>query len=187
MKSSTFSDIKEQLEQPAGMNFEPFGWLKKNKICIRIIFEDGAFKDYYRKFKEDYTWTVKEKRYLIVPRAIIHGKPPTITYYYNNPMPIMFEHEHSKIKSSDLMDKEYLKKLPVEMQTTLSKTVIDSSVLHMGMTTNVINKMYGTSGLTNKMLILIIIGVILVICVILQLTGTVDFLGMMTGKKAVGM
>lgn len=87
------------------------GWYREGKYRILIFYEDLSYKEYYFAIKDDYKFSIKGKDYMIVPNRIIHGKYSTLIYYYNNPMPIKFEYEYTKLTSEDLYDKEEFMKL----------------------------------------------------------------------------
>lgn len=158
------------------------GWFKKGKVKVIIIYEDLSYKAYYKKFKNDYVFTIKKKKYMIIPDRLIIGKNPMIIYYFNNPMPIKFMFEYSKITADKLRSKAQLGQLKDYERENLAKITIDAEALNSAINSNLISKMYGTSGLTAKSLIIILVVVAVIVLIFLQVFGVVDVIGMLSGR-----
>lgn len=171
-------DIAENIDEPMKI---PDSWrfLKKGKICVRLIFEDGSYKDYYRKLKENYTFTIKGKKYLIIPYCVLLGKHATFTYYFNNPMPIYHKFERSKISADGLVKKG------TTQSDNLAETVIDAQSLAVAFNSNLVNKLYSESWLTPKNLIIILIVVFILTILTLHFTGVINLFELFTGAQGV--
>lgn len=159
--------IKKELLEGIDADLKPqdfSGLFKAGKILIMIIFEDGSYKFYFRKFKKDYVFTVKKKDYVIIPECFVKGKHNFLAYYYNNPMPIKFAHVSSKVKSS-----------------AISNVYIDSTTLYNALNTSVMSKWYGGMKLTPKSIIIILIVAAVLILIFLQVFGVVDVIGGLQG------
>lgn len=176
-ESETFKGMDEVLPEVST------GFFKGGKVQIIIIFEDMSYKAYYKKLKENYVFTVHKKKYLILSDRIIIGKNPMIIFYYNNPMPIKFNYEPTKVSAKSLRSEDQLKLMTKAEKDNLAKIPIDSEALNSAMTSNLISKMYGSSGLTTKNLIIILVVVAIIILVFLQVFGVVDVMGMISGQS----
>ncbi len=171
--------ISESLEQPLNVNLDFMKW---GKIRCVIIFEDGSQKDFYKKLTDPYFVEIKNRYYLIIPKAIIRGKPSTITWYWNNPFPLFFEYERSKLTGMDLYEandeklKEVLALSEIE-KLTLTNVKIDSESLKAVFSNKFFRGLYGSEGLVTKNFIIILIVVVVVVLIILQVTGVVDVAG----------
>jgi len=181
LKTEAGQKFVESLKKPLEFS-DSWNFLKKGKIRIVMIYEDQSFAEYFKKLDEDYVFTIKEKKYVIVPEAVIIGKYNTFVYYYNNPMPIKMSYTKTKLTCDKMYDNETFKSLPPELQTTLSETYLDSKALHVAFSSNLINKMYSESKMSTMNWLIIIGAVLIVILVILQATGTVDVVGMLSGS-----
>ena len=181
MKSSTFKKYTEDLDEP--MKFwESWEFLKKGRVRLIIIFEDQSYKEYYRKLKENYAFTVKDKKYFILPKCILLGKNPTLTYYYNNPMPIKYAYVHSKISAENFVPEKDFAKLDDKEKRMLAMTVLDAEAINTAFSSNLVNKMYAENKLTVKAFIIILVVVFVIILIILHFTGVIDLYGLLTGK-----
>lgn len=164
--------IVEDMTQDWDKPFEladSWSFLKRGKIRIIMIYEDLSFKEYFVKMKNDYTFDIKKKSYLIIPECLIRGKYSTFLYYYNNPMPLKFKHQVSKLKTP--------KDSPIE-----TAVEIDAKALNVAFNSNLINKMYQEVGFwSTKNIIIILVVVVIVVLVLLQVTGTVDVMAFISG------
>lgn len=179
--------VKEEVPDKSDRNFYT-GWYREGKYRIIIIFEDRSYKDYYMAVKDDYRFIISGKVYFLVPEAIINGKYSTLVYYYNNPMPIRFNYQYSKYKAIDNYTKEdmlELAKVDEAKYKELLNTTIDSRGFKILTDNKIIDEIYNKDGINfNWKYILIGLGFIIVICVILQITGVVDFGTFFTGGGA---
>lgn len=165
----------QDMEQP--LEFEGYSFLKKGKLRIIIIFEDGSSKDYFQRFGQSYFFTIKKRKYLIVPDAIVKGKNATLIYYFNNPFPVKFIYENTQMSAIELYDKDMRDKMPIALKTMLANTMIDGEVLRAAFDSNFLQNMYYQRKITMKAIIIIVLVVFVIILVILQLTGVVDIMG----------
>lgn len=169
-------DLKKQLEgidEPLPVP-ESWNFIKKGKICVKIIYEDMSYKDYYVKFKDDYTFQVKKKSYRILPQALIMGKRPTFVYWYNNPCPINLKHKNSSMAVGKTKNEEGQE----------VDVILDAKALKVAFDSNLINKLYHEPSMfTTKNVVIILIVVAVIVLVILQVTGTVDVMTFLTGAK----
>ena len=154
---------------------------KKGKIKVTLHYEDGSYKDFFVKLKADYYITIKKRKYLLLPHTIERGKQPSIHYYYNNPFPIEFKHTKSDLDALEFWSEDLKEVMPQEIKTMLANVTIDAGVLHTAIESDWLKSMYARAGLTTKAILLIIAAVVVVILVLLQVTGTVDILGYITG------
>ena len=165
---------------------------KKGKIRFVVHYEDGGYAEYYKKMDDDYGVTIKEHLYLVVPKYIVYGKYPTLHYYYNNPMPIYFEFQATRLTAAMLqekkdtnndgiLDKRELQRF--EQQKDMKANVyIDARALKVAFNSNLINKMYAENKLPTKVIIILVVVALIIILVILQLTGKIDIFGFLTGN-----
>ncbi len=170
-----FSSAIQELDEPieSGM----FDYFRKGKLQCRIIYEDGSYSDFLKKFSASYIIVIKKRNYLVVPSCIIKGKNNSITWYFNNPMPINYIYEQSKMTALQLMSKEKAKNLTDEDKSILIKTTMDSEGLYSVFNTKLLQGLYPTGGMTGKQMLIYAGAVLIVILIILQLTGTVDVIG----------
>lgn len=172
---------------------ERISLFKKGKIKFVIHFEDGSYRDYYKKMKDDYGITISDHYYLVVPKYMTFGKYPTMDYYYNNPMPIALLHESTKFTAAMLqekkdrnndgiLDKRELQRFE-EQKDMKANVYIDARALKVAFNSNLINKMYAENKVPAKVIIVIVIVAIVALIVILQLTGKIDIFGFLAGKK----
>ncbi len=155
---------------------------KKNRIRVFLINEDLSYKEYFVKFPQSYVIDIKRRSYLVLPKAIINGKYPTIVYYYNNPSPILFEFQYGKISALDLRDKKQIEKMSDEEKITLSNIALDSESINLAFNTRVMRGLYARPRLTTKALLIIMAALVVVILVFLQVFGVVDIVGAFSGK-----
>jgi len=180
--------IKEELAQGLTDLDSPiesgiFDFIKKNKMICRIIYEDGSYKDFDKKFNKSYIITIKKRDYLVVPKCILRGKRPTIMWFFNNPMPINPEYIPSKLNALTFTEKKKKDLLSDEESEILAKTSLDAEGLHSIFNTKLIKGLYDQGGMSGKSIIIIMIVAVVVVLIILQLTGVVDVVGMLQGVK----
>lgn len=156
-------EITRDIDEPVKVG--DTGLFKKGKYRVFIIYEDLSYRDFKVKLKESYIFTIKKKSYLVVPECILRGSNPILIYYFNNPYPVGFKYESVK-----------------DYKKVHSAPVVDASNLRSVLTSNLINKMYGSTMSIKNILIIVIVAFIIVL-VILQLTGTVDVVGLLTGYE----
>lgn len=183
LKSEGGKKLIEDIKKPLELS-DSWSFLKNGKARIIMIYEDHSFAEYFKKLKEDYVVTIKEKKYVLVPEAVITGKYNTFVYYYNNPFPLKFKFEKTKLTAQAMYDHDTFITLPQELQTTLTETYLDSKALHVAFSSNLINKMYSENKMSTMNWLIILGAVLIVILVILQVTGTVDVMGMLSGAGA---
>ena len=179
-KKGVFEGMTADLDEPI-----PSGVMdlfRRKKMQCRIIYEDGSYTDFYKKFGKSYTITIKKREYLVNPRCIIRGKRPSITWFFNNPMPINFDYQCSKLTAKELIEPAKLKKLTEEKKEILANIKIDSEGMHSLFNTRLMQGLYTNKGLTVMSLIIILIVIAVIILVILQVTGTIDLQGIISGK-----
>lgn len=153
---------------------EDAGFFKRKKVRLIIINEDSSFTEYFRKYPRSYLFKIKKKLYLLVPCAIIRGKFPTLVYYYNNPFPLRFVFEYSKLRALDLKSMDQLKDMKDEEKTLLAQIQIDAETLNLAWDTRVMRAFYENAGLTWKVFLIIAIVAIIIIIVFLQLFGVIN-------------
>ena len=166
-------------EMPSGV----LDIFRKHKLQCRIYYEDGSYKDFYKKFKDSYILTIKKRSYFVNPRCIIRGKHPSISWFFNNPMPINFDYQSSKLTAKNLTEPAKLKRLSDEQKQVLANIKIDSEGMQSLFNTRLMKGLYDGKGMTvmNWIIILVVIGVIILI--ILQVTGTIDIQTIISGAK----
>lgn len=181
MKNQIKQSLEDMhLDEPIKFN-DSWNFLKKGRIKVIILYEDTSFSEYYKKMKDDYFFTIKKRKYLIVPECFVLGKYATIYYYYNNPMPIKFVFARTKISALTMTDKESIKLLNAKQKHTLANISLDSSVLNNAFNSNLINKMYQENGITPKFIIIILIVVAVITLLILHFTGVIDLVSLLSG------
>jgi len=176
--------IKDNLETPVEWGETRTGFFKKGKIKIVIHYEDGSYLEYWRKNKEDYTISINKRKYLLLAVAIEQGTNPSIHYYFNNPAPIIFKYQSSKISAINMYEKDDIQTMSKGLKHSLATTFLDSSTLHSALTSNLLTKMFSNQGLTLKGWLILMGGTLIIILVVLQLTGVVDVIGMISGGGA---
>lgn len=157
------------------------GYFKKGKARIIIIYEDLSFIEYYKKLKSNYVIEIKKKSYIIIPSAIIRGKNPTLAYYFNNPMPIKFVYQNSKIVANDLNKIKHK-----SYKDHVADTVIDAEMISTALNSNIFNKMYQKPFFTVKTMLIILGATFIVLMIILHFTGVIDIgdlFNAITGQK----
>ena len=160
------------------------GWFKKDRLRILIINEDMSFREYFMKYPDSYSLDIKNKSYILVPKAIIKGKFPTLVYYFNNPFPVLFVFEYSKVTALSLRsDPAQLVGMTKEQETILANINLDAETINLAFNSRVMRGLYSNSVLTPKLILIIFIVVVVIIMVVLQATGLVDFWGAITGAK----
>jgi hypothetical protein len=177
-----FQDLSKDLDVPIVTEEKAF-W-KKGKIRIIIIFEDQSFVTYFRKAPGSYTFSIKKRFYFYSPIAVLKGDPPTVIYAFNNPMPFFLCFELSQMNGLDIRTVNQINKLSPEQQVTLKHTRIDSEAVQLGFNTRVFRGLYGVSGITAKVILIILGAVLVVVLIILQVTCKADFLKLDHCKKA---
>jgi len=177
MKSNKFiQDITKDIDEPLPIS-DNIGIFRKGKIQVIIVYEDKTYNTYYVKNKENYMVTIKKKKYLLITDCVIHGRNPTLIYYYNNPMPIKLKWEKSALKSMDIS-----KITRKDTDMNIPDISIDADMINVAFNSNLVNKMYHENRLTTKNLIIILVVVTVIILVILQVTGVVDVMGFISGS-----
>ena len=171
----------DDLDQPINLDETNVSFLKKNKIRVIIRYEDGSHATYYAKLGSSYYITIKKRKYLIIPKCFSKGKNPTIEYYFNNPFPIEFSYESSKITPFELWQDPEKKIIPEDIKTSLASICVDSETLQNAFNSNWLKSMYAKPGLTTKSLLIIGGAIFIAILVILQVTGVVDVIGWIQG------
>lgn len=152
-------------------------YFRKGKIRITMIFEDGSYTEYFMGLSENYTFTIKGKKYMIIPKCILRGKQPTITYYFNNPFPVYLEYKRSELTALDLQDDKKVAKMKEMDKVTLSNIKLDAQSINSAFTTNLIKGLYTEGGMTTKTVVIILVVVTVVILIFLQVFGIVDVFG----------
>lgn len=148
--------------------------IKAGKIRVIMHYEDKSFKEIFIKLEDGFTTVINKKRYFVLPECISSGKTPTIEFYFNNPFPIKFDYEKTKLTSDKLYSEKELAKLEESERYTLANTFIDSSSLQAAFSSNLINKMYLENKMTFSNLVMIIAVSGIVILIILHFTGVID-------------
>ena len=181
MANKFISEQLKDLDNPVLVNS---GFSFRKRLRLIIINEDLSYSEKLVNYPRSYVFDVYKRSYLIVPKAIIKGKIPTLVYYYNNPYPIQFDFEYSKLTSLDLRtDKEKLQ-LSDHQKTLMANIPIDGEILHLGFNARVMRNLYAVGGVTGKQIIIILVAVSVIILVFLQVFGVVDVWGMITGANA---
>ncbi len=171
----------KELDNPIDIT-EVRGYLKKGKVRIIIIYEDYHHKEYFKGLQDDYFLTIKDRKYIILPECITRGKNPTIMFYFNNPYPIKFKYERSKLTALDLVPIKKIDEIPELRKNELANMYLDATSLHAAFSSNLMKGLYADSGSwTGKGLIVIAVILLVVVLIILQMTGAVDILGFMSG------
>lgn len=142
-------------------------YMKKGKVKVLIFYEDSSYKEYFVKFRKDYTITIKKHEYYVDPNTFKISKNPTLFYYYNNPIPISIGFQRSKLTTKNIKPR-------VKGETLTVDVIVDSKGLHAMINTTVITKMYDAEGMTTKTLLLIMGGVLIFILTLLHFTGVID-------------
>jgi hypothetical protein len=176
-KTFDFSGLDTPLE------FEPKGYFKKNKIRVILINEDLSFREWWLKFPDSYVFSIKKKFYFFIPECVIKGKYPLIVYYFNNPCPIKWVFKKSEVTALMLRSPEQLSKLEEKEKVILANIFMDAETINLAFTTRVMRGLYAKTGLNAKVFIIIAIILFIMTLIILQVTGTVDILGALQGKK----
>jgi len=154
---------------------------KKKKIHVVMHYEDGSYKDFWFKLKKDYAFTINNKKYFIVPDCILRGKRPKIEYYYNNPLPISFKYQYSKLNAFNIRDQDAQNKLNDAQQKLLAGVTIDAEAIHHILDTSLLRGLYAENKMTSRGVLIIAAIIILGLFAVLQATGTVDILGWIQG------
>ena len=177
---SITDEFTKDLDRPFETNIELNTGLTrfmKGRIEINIIYPDNTIKTYYKKLLNPYFMTIKKDSYLIVPDAFIYRKRTCGYWYFKNPKQIRFKYATSDLTALDMRSASEIASLTDIEKSQLLKVAIDSSSLHISLTTNIFKSMYARGGLTTKQIIIILIVVVVIILIILQMTGKVDFIG----------
>ena len=175
-----YNDLTEGIDEPiqtTGLS----SLFKKGKIRCRIIFEDQSYKDYWKKLDKSYVIEINKKTYFLEPSCILRGKESTISWYFNNPVPIIQTYEKSKLSMKKIIgDKEWAK-LPDKQKKITASTFLDSDSATSVFNSRLIQGMYANTNMSLKQWLLIGGVVIIVILVLLQVTGAVDIVGGLKG------
>lgn len=158
-------------------------WLGKKKFKLVIINEDNSPNEYFLGFPSNGFFQIKNKYYHLVPRAIIRGKYPTLYYYFNNPCPILFQHEASKVTAYDLRSEDQRKLLSEEDKLVLINIVMDAESMNIAFTTRVVQGLYSHPGITGKTIVIILVVVAALILIFLQVFGVIDIFSLFGGAK----
>ena len=125
-KTSILEDAKDSLESPLDTGYMDF--FKKGKLKITIIYEDGSYKDYFKKFNTIYRVTIKKREYFIIPECIIRGgKNPFIVFFFNNPIPINFKYTASELDGY-IMAKAMRKRKPGNRRISMRVTIPSDTI-----------------------------------------------------------
>lgn len=164
------------ISKPTGIKF-----FKKGKVRIILIYEDQSYAEHYISIaKENYFFTIKNRKYLINPKAFLFGKQPIGVWYFNNPVQVQLPYTTSKVTAGLLNADNKL--MSRDMKELYGNIILDAEALHAAFTSNVIKGLYARQWLTGKMLLIILGVALMAVLVILQLTGKVDVFGFLTGK-----
>lgn len=174
--------IDEQLQELDTPLNPSVNWLKRGKIRVIIINEDGSFKEHFCNYPPSYAFEINKKSYILVPRSILKGKFPTCIYYFNNPFPVLFQFKYSELTALSLRGNTQLAQLSTNQKCVLENISIDSETLNLAFNTRVMRGLYSESGITAKHIIIILIVISVVILVFLQVFGIVDVFGMISGS-----
>lgn len=176
--------ISEQLEgidQPIKKKGFFSKFFKKGKLRIIIINEDQSYREYFKSFPKNVMITIKDKSYLFLSETIINGKYPTLTYFFNNPLPIHLKYEKTEINSFDLKTDEQKLLISNQKETLLKNVLLDAEAISIGFHTKFLRGLYDQGGFTYKTLIIILIVVAVLVLVFLQVFGVVDVIGAISG------
>lgn len=157
-----------------------FWKIKKNKLRVILVNEDGTFQEFFKKKPDSYTVDIKKKSYVVVPKAIIQGVFPTMIYFYNNPFPVWLEFQKSNIAALDLRSPDQLAKLKEEDKVTLANIGLDAESINLAFNTRVMRGLYSGGGITPKAIIIILVVIAVLLIIFLHIFGVIDvyaFLG----------
>jgi len=177
---SLLNEYTQGIDEPIQSGL--FDVFKKGKLQCRIIYEDGTYSDYYKKFSKTYVITIKKRDYLVIPNCILKGKRSFICWFINNPMPINFAYQQSRLTAKELIEPEKLKKLNDENKQVLANIKIDAEGMHSLFNTRLMQGLYAREGMTMKTLIILLVVIAVIIVVLLQVTGYIDINAMISGK-----
>lgn len=177
MLESTIGNIDGPVDFNTGLDF-----IKKGKVRVVIIYEDRSYKEYFVKLKADYAFTIKNKKYIIYPESIVFGKHRTIYYYFNNPLPMHFAWQKSKLTAADLRSQETLDTYKKDVQDRLASIPVDGSMVHQMVENQVLKHLYDQNSMNARGYIMVAGAVLIGILVVLQVTGTVDVMGFLQGS-----
>lgn len=178
MKNKFIDEQLRELDIPVNSQAS---WMKAKKIRVIIINEDGSFKENFCKYPLSYAFEIKNRAYMLVPKAIIKGKFPTIVYFFNNPFPVYFVFEYSKLTALDLRSEIQKAGLSENQKVIFQNVFIDSETLNLAFNTRVMKGLYSESRITAKHIIIIMVVVVVIILVFLQIFGVVDVWGAISG------
>lgn len=186
MKASKLlqSSIKD-LDSPVLPVAKGFGWFKKNKIRIFLVNEDGSVNEYFLKLPDSYVFDIKKRSYALIGKCVLRGQYPTMVYFFNNPMPILFKYQSSKLTAQDLRSDNQLALLGDEDRLNLAHVHLDSESLNLAFNSRVMRGLYASHGVTAKTIIIILVVVAVIVLIILHVTGVVDVWGALTGASYV--
>ena len=117
-----------------------------------------------------------------MPECILYMKPPTIIYSFNNPFPYKLGFKYSKLTALDLRSDKEQAKLTENQKHYLADLHIDSEIINLSFDNRVMKSLYDKDSLTIKHFVFIAIVVFIMILVVLQISGKVDVMGMLTGS-----
>jgi len=180
-----FGGLNKDLDKEVEFGYK-VEFFKGGKLRVIIINEDNSAREFFRKFPKSYIIEIKGRDYFATPSCILRLKHPTLAYYYNNPFPIGFKYEASKVTALSLRSDEavrQLEKLPGgdEELKRLANVTIDAELLKTAFNSNAFRLIYARDGMNTRTLLMIIGAVVVGILVILQVTGMVDIIGGLNG------
>ena len=176
----TLSDLNDPVE------FDQLsGAFKWGKHQIMIIYPDNSYKIYKLKINNKLKFSIKEKDYIIIPKCILRSRKKLfIAYYFNNPFPINFKWEGSKLTSKDLYTNDQLKEIDDQEIELLAKTVLDAASIHSLLSTNVVKGLYPKTGIKQIFWVVLAIVGFIMFLIILQLLGFIDLYSFIAGKPS---
>ena len=188
-KVSEIIDLKESiasLEEPVKVPTGLSSYFKKGKLKIVFIYEDGSYSVIYKNVKKmkPYFLEYKKKLYQLIPKAILNSRSnPMIIYFYNNPAPLLLKFQSTKLTSEHLYTNSTKKTIEYDKDNlSYADIFIDSEGLYSAFNSNLLKGLYANNSLTWKNMLIIGVVAFVMILIVLQLTGSVDVFGMITGQ-----
>lgn len=172
MSKKLLREYVDELDTP--IEYEKTGLFKRNKFRLIIINEDQSCRDYFKKFPLSYLFKVKKKAYVLVPKAVIKGKNPTLVYFYNNPWPLFLKFEYSKVTALDMYHSEKQKQLSEEQKVMLKNIVLDSDSISAALNSRFLQGLYQKPGLSAKWIILIFLVIGVMVLIFLHAFGVIN-------------
>ena len=90
--------------------------------------------------------------------------------------------KHADVFIVSVVKKGEAMKEDIKTQQMLARIKLDAEGLHSLFNTKLIQGMYDNGSLTPKTILIFVIAAFVIILVVLQLTGTVDVMGMLSGR-----